>query len=187
MSKLTIISRLVATAGLCFAVGLSGCDRRPQAPVLRDSPVYRNNAEGLRFLVPEGWIQTASTLLPEGQLEGQAFLVRYRINTPEPGAMLQIECAPDGPDVDLDEHHAAPSYRVERWTASGPSQNLTIGGADAQRLIYTGEVAGRKMTKEVVCFRRSGRLYSFVGLFWATDDKAREQIRRAVESTIWDR
>jgi hypothetical protein len=187
MSKRKTIRRLAVAAGLCFAVGLSGCERRPQAPVLRDSPVYRNNAEGLRFLVPDGWIQTASTLLPEGQLGGQAFLVRYRINTPEPGAMLQIECAPDGPDVDLAEHHAAPSYRVERWTASGPSQSLTIGGAEAVRLIYTGEVAGRKMTKEVVCFRRRGRIYSFVGLFWATDDKAREQIRRAVESTIWDR
>ena len=181
------LSTLVATAGLCFAVGLIGCESRPQAPILRDAPVYRNAAEGLRFLVPDGWIQTASTLLPGGQLEGQAFLVRYRINTPEPGAMLQIECAPDGPDVDLAEHHAAPSYRVERWTASGPSQSLTIGGAEAVRLIYAGEVAGRKMTKEVVCFRRHGRIYSFVGLFWATDDKAREQIRRAVESTIWDR
>ena len=181
------IRTLVATVGLCFAVGLSGCEGRPQAPVLRDSPVYRNEAEGMRFLVPDGWIQTASTLLPEGPLEGEAFLVRYRINTPEPGAMLQIECAPDRPDVNLAQHHAAPSYRVESWSASGRSQSLTIGGADAQRLIYSGEVAGRKMTKEVVCFRRRGRIYSFVGLFWATDDKAREQIRRAVESTIWDR
>jgi hypothetical protein len=181
------LSTLVATAGLCFAVGLIGCESRPQAPILRDAPVYRNEAEGLRFLVPDGWIQTASTLLPEGQLEGEIFLVRYRLNSPEPGATLQIECSPDRPDADLAQHHAAPSYRVENWSASGPPQSLTIGGADAQRLIYTGEVAGRKMSKEVVCFRRHGRVYSFVGLFSATDDKAREQIHRAVESTIWDR
>jgi hypothetical protein len=38
----------------------------------------------------------------------------------------------------------------------------------------------------VVCFRRHGRIYSFVGLFWSSDDKAREQIRRAIESTIWE-
>ena len=43
------------------------------------------------------------------------------------------------------------------------------------------------MTKEVVCFHQQGRLYSFAGLFWSTDDKGRQQIRRAVESTIWDR
>ncbi len=183
----TTLHTLAATTGLWLAVALSGCESRPQAPVLRDSPIYRNEAEGLRFLVPDGWIQTASTLLPEGQLEGEAFLVRYRINTPEPGAMLQIECAPDGPEVDLLKHHAAPSYRVERWTAGESPQSLTIGGAAAQRLVYSGEVAGRKMTKEVVAFRRRGRIYSFVGLFWSTDDKAREQIRRAVESTIWDR
>jgi len=178
---------LVITAALWFAVGLTGCEDRPQAPVLRDSPVYRNAAEGLRFLVPDGWIQTASTLLPEGPLEGEAFLVRYRINTPEPGAMLQIECAPERSGFDPVRHHAAPSYRVERWTATEAPQDLTIGGAACQRLVYAGEVAGRKMTKEVVCFRRRGRVYSFVGLFWATDDKAREQIRRAVESTVWDR
>jgi len=176
-----------AVTALCWVVGLSGCERRPQAPVLRDSPVYRNQAEGLRFLVPAGWKQTASTQLPEGLLESQAFLVRYRVNSPEPGAILQIECAPDRAEVDLVQHHSAPSYRVERWTADEKPQDLTIGGAAAQRLVFSGEIAGRKMTKEVVCFRRNGRIYSFVGLFWSNDDKAREQIRRAVESTIWDR
>ncbi len=180
------LNTLAATAGLSLAVALAGCESRPQAPVLRDSPVYRNEGEGVRFLVPDGWIQTASTLLPRGKLEGQAFLARYRINTPEPGAMLQIECAPDGPHFDPVEHHAAASYRVERWTATEPTEELTIGGVAAQRLFYASEVEGRKITKEVVCFRRHSRVYSFVGLFWSTDDKAREQIRRAVESTIWD-
>jgi hypothetical protein len=174
-------------AGFWLAVVLAGCDRRPQAPVLRDSAIYRNDAEGLRFLVPEGWIQTASSLLPQGPLPGDAFLVRYRINTPEPGAMLQVECMPDRPDKDLVQHHAGPSYRVRRWTPVGPAEELVIGGAAAQRLIYTAEMDRRQLTKEVVCFRRGGRIYSFAGLFWSTDDKAREQIRRAVESTIWER
>jgi hypothetical protein len=53
--------------------------------------------------------------------------------------------------------------------------------------VYSASVGGRQMTKEVVCFRRQGRLYSFAGLFWSTDDKGRQQIRRAVESIIWDR
>jgi hypothetical protein len=153
---------------------------------LRDSPVYRNAAEGIRFLVPDGWIQTASSSLPEGALKDDSFLVRYRINTPEPGATLQIECTPDRPEVDLLQHHAGPSYRVEKWTSSQPPEELEIGGAPAQRLVYAADVDRRKLTKEVVCFRRHGRIYSFVGLFWSSDDKAREQIRRAIESTIWE-
>lgn len=187
MSPRKTISSSASLAGLCLVLSLCGCERRPQAPYLRDSPVYHNPGEGLRFLVPAGAIQTASTLLPEGPLAGHAFLVRYRISTPEQGAMLQIECEPDRPEIDLVEHHAAASYRVERWTPTEKPQSLTIGGAAAQRLVYSGEIAGRKMTKEVVCFRRNGRIYSFVGLFGSTDDKGREQIRRAVESTIWER
>ena len=41
------------------------------------------------------------------------------------------------------------------------------------------------MTKETVAFRRGGRVYFFHGLFGPTDAKARDQVRRAVESTIW--
>jgi len=178
---------LAIAAAISCVLGLSGCERRPQAPVLRDSPVYHNAAEGLRFLVPDGWVQTASTVLPEGPLEGEAFLVRYRVNTPEPGARLQIECGPDRSGFDPAAHHAAASYGVQQWTAAEPAQDLTIGGVPCQRLIYAGELGGRTMTKEVVCFRRRDRVYSFVGLFWATDDKGRQQIRRAVDSTIWER
>ncbi len=184
--KIWRITRAI-TVAFAFAVGMSGCERRPQAPVLRDSPIYRNEAEGLRFLVPDGWVQTASTVLPEGPLEGESFLVRYRINTPEPGARLQVECGPDGSGFVPAEHHAAASYGVQRWTVAEPPQDLTIGGVACQRLIYSGELGGRTMTKEVVCFRRRDRVYSFVGLFWATDDKGRQQIRRAVDSTLWDR
>ncbi len=175
------------SAGMLLLVSLCGCQRRPSAPDLRDSKVYHSREEGFRFLVPDGWIQTASAVLPPGDLQGVSFLVKYRINTPEPGALLQVECLADKPDLDLLKHHAGPSYRVEKWTPSGSSQDLQIHEVRAQRLIYSASVGGRQMTKEVVCFRRSGRLYSFAGLFWSTDDKGRQQIRRAVESTIWDR
>lgn len=179
-------AHLFATGLLLFA-SLSGCQHRPSAPDLRDSKVYQNREEGFRFLVPDGWIQTASSVLPPGQIQGQSFLVRYRINTPEPGALLQIECMADAPDVDLPKHHAGPAYGIERWELSEPAQDLQIHGTAAQRWVYSGAANGRKMTKEVVCFRKNGRVYSLVGLFWSTDDKGRQQIRRAVESTIWDR
>lgn len=173
--------------GVLLLVSLCGCERRPSAPDLRDSKVYQSREEGFRFLVPDGWIQTASSVLPPGELEGVSFLAKYRINTPEPGAMLQIECMADTPDLDLGKHHAGPSYRVEKWTPSEPSQELQIHEVPAHRLVYSGRVGNRQMTKEVVCFRRNQRLYSFAGLFWSNDDKGRQQIRRAVESTLWAR
>jgi hypothetical protein len=171
----------------CLLAALGSCQRRPSAPDLRDSKVYQSRPEGFRFLVPDGWVQTASAALPPGELEGQSFLVKYRINSPEPGARLQIECMADQANLDLGQHHASPSYGVKRWQPSAPPEDLQIHGADAQRLVYSADVEQRKMTKEVVCFRRRGRVYSFVGLCWSSDDKGRQQIRRAVESTIWDR
>lgn len=163
-----------------------GCDSRPSAPALRASPVYKNDSEGFRFLVPDGWIQTASTILPEGELAGESFLVRYRMRTPEQGATLQIECLQDSDSLDLKEHHAGPSYRVKRWQTAESSEEIEINGAKAQRIVYAAPIEGRSMTKEVVSFRRNNRVYSFVGLFWSNDDKAREQIRRALRSTIWE-
>jgi len=167
---------------------LGGCDSRPSAPLLRTSPVYRSPHEGFRFLVPEGWIQQASSILPPGELEGETFLVRYRLRTPEQGAMLQVVCCDQSLTDDLREHHAGPSYRVERWKAAAEDQGETIriNEVPAERYTYTATVNGRSMSKEVVCFQRNQRIYSFVGLFWSSDDKAREQIRRAVESTIWE-
>jgi hypothetical protein len=163
-----------------------GCGSRPRAPALRASPVYQNDSEGFRFLVPDGWIQTASTILPSGELTGESFLVRYRMRTPEQGATLQIECLQDSATLDPEKHHAGPSYRVEHWRAAEANQEIEINGVKAQRFVYIARIEGRPMTKEVVCFRRNGRVYSFVGLFWSNDDKAREQIRRAVRSTIWE-
>jgi hypothetical protein len=170
---------------LLVAVTL-GCDSTPHAPALRASPVYQNDSEGFRFLVPDGWIQTANTILPPGELTGESFLVCYRMRTPEQGATLQIECLQESETLDLEKHHAAASYRVKHWQAAKPKQEIEINGVKAQRLVYTARIEGRPMTKEVVCFRRNSRVYSFVGLFWSNDDKAREQIRRAVQSTIWE-
>jgi hypothetical protein len=171
---------------LLIAVCLSGCDSRPSAPALSDAPVYQNKQEGFRFLVPEGWTQNASSILPPGPLEGEAFLVRYRMKTPELGATLQILCGEDSDGLDLREHHSGPAFRVERWEPTEPGEMIDVNGTEAERHVYTAVINGKRMTKEVACFRHGGRVYSFVGLFSETDDKAREQIRRAVGSVIWD-
>jgi hypothetical protein len=171
---------------LLLVIGSTGCDSQPSAPALEDSPVYHNKQEGFRFLVPEGWTQNASALLPPGQLEGENFLVRYRMKTPEQGATLQILCFDDSDGADLREHHAGPSFRVQRWKPDQPGETIDVNGVKAERHAYTAVMDGRRMMKEVVCFRRGNRVYSFVALFYATDDKAREQVRRAVASVIWE-
>ena len=171
---------------LLFAICVLGCDSRPSAPALRDAPVYQSKQEGFRFLVPEGWTQNASSILPPGQLERETFLVRYRMKTPEQGAALQILCFDDSGDADLREHHSGPAFRVRHWEPAEAGETIDVNGTKAERHIYSAMMDGKRMTKEVVCFRRGGRVYSFVALFYSTDDKAREQVRRAVGSVIWE-
>jgi len=170
---------------LLTLVVASGCESKPSAPVLSDTPVYQNDQAGFRFRVPDGWLQTANSYLPEGELESERFVVRYQMRTPEQGANLEVLAFNDSPDLDLAEHHAGPSFRVNRWKPVADPEEVTVGEASGVRLVYTARVDGREMTKEVVAFRREGRVYAFVGLFSSTDDKARQQIRRAVESIVW--
>lgn len=185
MGKRFVVFCAVALA-LYALVLLFGFGSSPEAPELRDAPVYENEQEGFRFMVPDGWTQTASSILPPGDLDGEAFLVRYRVKSPEAGSTLQIECFQEEEPTDLLKYHSGPSYRVERWEPKSESETVTLGGREAHRILFEATMDGRKLSKEVVCFRKEDRVYSFVGLFASTDEKARQQIQRAVNSVIWD-
>jgi len=137
-------------------------------------------------MVPDGWTQTASSILPAGELEEEAFLVRYRVKSPVAGSTLQVECLQEDAQSSLQEHHSAASYRVNRWDSTGEPQTVTIGGLQAQRMIFQATMDDRQLSKEVTCFRKGNRVYSFVGLFASQDEKAQQQIRRAVNSLIWE-
>jgi len=137
-------------------------------------------------MVPDGWTQTASSILPEGELEEEAFLVRYRVKSPVAGSTLQVECFQGNGQSDLQEHHSAASYRVNRWDPAGEPQTVTIGGRQAQRMSFQATLDERQLSKEVTCFRKGNRVYSFVGLFASQDEKAQQQIQRAVNSLIWE-
>lgn len=177
--------RVIAPGLLCLSFVL-GCERRPSAPVLRDSAIYRNAQEGFRFLVPEGWTQTASANLPPGNLDSELFLVRYIVRSAEGGSQAQVLCFqdPDG-DSDLAEHHAKPAFGVAKWTLKeGPTEE-TVGGKPGTWMYLTGKVKHREMGKEVLCFRQGDRVYSFVGTFSAKDKKARQAMHHAFESIVW--
>jgi hypothetical protein len=166
---------------------LAGCSGQPAAPLLSDAPVYRNATEGFRFLVPEGWTQTASSVLPLGKLQGEVFLARYNVRSAELGATLYIMCRDDDKSLDLVKYHAEGSFRVGHWDIAQPHRILQIHKVPADRMIYKAIDDMREVMKHVSCFRRNGRVYSFVGLYGANDEQAPQQIERAVDSVIWDR
>lgn len=170
---------------LAIALLSAGCGGRPSAPALRDAPVYQNNREGFRFLVPDNWTQQASSNLPTDKLEGEVLLARYNMRTSGPGALLEVLCFHESQSENLEQYHAGPSHGAPRWERVEDREALEVNGKPAERFVYRAEISGQPMLKEVVVFRRGERIYNFIGMFWASDDKAREQVRRAVGSTIW--
>ena len=177
--------RVLTVSGAILTMLLASCDSRPRAPALRDADVYQNNQEGFRFLVPDNWTQTANAILPNGSIEGEVLLVQYRMRTANQGASLEVLCFDENQPTDLQAYHAGPSHGSQVWQSAEPPQPIEVGGASAERWVYVAQVSKQKMTKEVVAFRRGPRVYSFIGLFWSTDNKAREQLRRAVGSILW--
>lgn len=163
----------------------SGCDSSPRAPLLRNSPVYHSESEGFRFRVPEGWSQSANTVLPAGDLPGDIFLTRYQVKTTEGGASMQIVCRNDVAAEQLEEHWSGPSFGVKTWKVEESLQNVKAGPVPGERIVYSGLLGGKTIMKHVTCLHKNKRLYSFVGLYAQNDEFARQQIERALDSLIW--
>lgn len=179
-----IRGKLCWPAVLMLAVG---CGHRPAAPALTNSRVYQNAEEGFRFLVPEGWIQTTSASLPPGPVAREQFLTRYSVASGDSGATFLVLCVDEKAVEDVETYHAGPTLGVQQWRVVERPKPITIDGAEAERTVYEGASEGGKWTKVVTCFHRSGRLYSFVGVFSSTDESARQQIERATGDVIWNR
>ena len=79
---------------------------------------------------------------------------------------------------------AAPSEGV-RWRAKGAPESVTVNGVAATRFALAGGAGRDEQVKEVVAFRRGGRVYFFAGLFAAGDTATRDEVRRAVNSIVW--
>jgi hypothetical protein len=172
---------MLAVTALCVL----GCSSEPQAPVLRNEPVYQNDTEGFRFLTPEGWRQHAKVNVPSGKLDKERLLVQYVRLSSDKGASLDVSMADLPATTDLTDYLAGPSGGVKSWRCLRPVEPVQINGARAERIVFTSRVKNEETTKEVVVFRRGERVYFFTAYFASTDSKARDQVRRAVESTIW--
>ncbi len=169
---------------LCSLSG--GCGTPPpQAPALRDGPVYQSDAAGLRFLVPEHWKQTASSALPTGPLDREVLLARYRLPTSAQGASLEVIAMDATPDFDPLAYHRGPSFGIESWEVVEPPRSAAIGGATGSRFLLQGSRNEAVLAKEVVSFRRGPRWFHFIALMSPSDVDARQQIQRAVQSIVW--
>ena len=163
---------------------VAGCDSRPSAPALRDSAVYTNEDAGLKFLVPTGWTCSASAVLPS-QIEREIVLAQWRMRTPVQGASVEILCFDKEQRFDLHRYHSGPSHGSKQWNSQKDPAEIEINGNSATRLSYIAEISGTEMRKHVVCFRRGLRVFSFIGLFYENDEKAEQQLQRALDSIQW--
>ncbi len=170
----------------CLLLGLflCGCDGRPRAPALQAGPLYQSESEGLRFLAPDEWVQRARAEVPPGRYEKPELLVAYTRVTDRPaGLEVSLADLPEG--TDLQKFLTATPSEGVRWQAKGPPESLTINGVPATRFTLAGGSGKGAQTKEVVAFRRGGRVFFFAGTFPAGDRATRDEIRRAVNSVVW--
>jgi predicted Zn-dependent protease len=170
---------------LWCAFSLLGCRSGPRAPALGDEPVYNNSREGFRFLVPEGWTQSARGEAPPGKVQDERMLVEYKLLTSDRPAALQVTVIDRPESTSLEGCLSACSFGIENWRRKSPLEQLTINEVAASRIIFTSRIDNEETIRDVVVFRRGERVYFFTGIFPSTDSKAREQVRRAVESVIW--
>lgn len=165
---------------------LVGCESRPKAPALRDAPVFHSKQEGFRFLVPEGWKQHANGALPAGKLEGVVLFAQYRMPNSKQGAMLDLLCFSEGKYASPQEYHAGPSHGVREWKLVGSPDSLEVNGTRGDRFIFSATLGKQPMVKEAVVYQRNQRVYSFIGVFSESDNVAREELRRAMNSIVWE-
>ena len=186
-SQSGLVSRPLLAWGLLVGTiaWTCGCDSSPRAPLLRNSPVYHSESEGFRFRVPEGWSQSANSVLPAGDLPGDIFLTRYQVKTTEGGASMQIICSDAVATEKLEKHWSGPAFGVKTWKLEESLQNVKAGPVAGERIVYSGLLGDKTIMKHVTCLHKNKRLYSFVGLYWQNDVFARQQIERALDSLIW--
>lgn len=169
----------VAVVGLAIAAG--GCESRPRAPALTTEAVYENDAAGVRFVAPEGWVTSGKSALPPGTFDKPIRLVSYTA-TPGPAGL-------DLYAVDLPAGQALPAYLeqhaigAEKWVAKGPGKPDTVHGVAAVRYTHTNKKGDR--TRELTAFARGPRTYVLVLTYPTADGGARDLGRRAIDSTTW--
>jgi hypothetical protein len=164
---------------------VAGCGSRPRAPALLDQPIYQNNQEGFRFLVPENWKQVARSEIPPGPATKERLLVLYAGQNANRGATLEVSLVDLAPGADLAAYLAGPRSGAKSWKAVSPAEPIEGSRLPATRYQFTARLGKDEMAREVMAFRRGERVYLFTSVFGVGDTTAREQVRRAIGSVAW--
>jgi hypothetical protein len=186
LSVWRFVLALCIFAGAATGVAMlmtTGLRPRPHAPQLRNDPIYQNRNAGLRFRVPEGWIQYANADFITGQAAKERLLVAYRAPDSR-AAELEVSYMDANETEILEEYLAKASNGVSQWRQVGKEESLS-GAGPATRLIFAGASARDKLIKEIVAYRRGAKTFLVSGYFAPNDREAREQIRHAIETVEW--
>jgi hypothetical protein len=163
---------------------LSACSDRPKAPPLTQESVYQNDAIGLRFLVPAGWIMQSRAVLPSGNLHKPIVVVTYQGGGERP-AEFRLVVAEVPENADLPQYLAAHPVGADKWPPQAPVEPVTINETQASRFVLTRTQGKQEMRREVTAFRRGERVYFFLVDFAATDGGSRDAVRTAINSVTW--
>jgi hypothetical protein len=174
--------RTAWAAAAALALAPLACESRPRAPALTPEAVYENDAAGVRFVVPEGWVTAGKTALPPGAFDRPIRLVSYSSTVGQAGLDLYAIDLPAGQDLPgyLERH----AIGADKWVAKGPGQPDKVNGTPAMRYTQTAGKKGER-TRELTAFARGGRTYVFVLSYATADGSSRDAGRRAVETTTW--
>jgi hypothetical protein len=172
---------ILCAAGLAFFT-VAGCSKRPRAPALEAGPVFQNKQEGIRFRVPDSWVQSARGELPSGKLEKERLMVSYR--SKDRVAAFELNALDFTDDLNLSTYLAERAYGSNQWKPAGPPEDVKIGDLNGVRYVMSGRIDKEPMTLDVVSVHRGDRVYLFKGIYASKDKAAREQLREAVHSII---
>lgn len=160
----------------------AGCTKKPKAPALESGPVFQNKQEGIRFRVPDSWVQTARGVLPAGKLDKERLLVSYRAT--DRIAAFELNAMDFVEGFNLRTYLAENAYGSKLWKPTTPPEEIKLGELNGIRHVMSGRIDKEMMTLDVTTVHRGDRVYLFKGIYASADKIARDQVRDAVRSVI---
>ena len=179
---------------IVFILVQVGCNSHQQ-------PVYEGE-QGFHFTPPPGWVERArGDALPAksgqkrpelplppldmpGSSEQERLLVRYDRLTAGHLAWLRVTAVELPASTSLEKcvslHSPGPSWKLESDPAT-----LEVSGLPAARTSFVGHWSDQEYVNETVAIRHREQVYFITASFPASDNTAREQVRRAVAGATW--
>ena len=164
--------------GAILVTAFAGCNSRP------GEPEFRAEREGLRFVPPQGWSERARGDAASCGQKHDRLLVQYKRLQAGAPAWLRVTVADMPPSRPLDVCLAerAPG----NWKRESEVEKIQVGGLPAVRASFVGRWHDRDLRCELVAVRRGSEVYWFSGTWPVNDVAARDQVRDAVGSAVWD-